>query len=200
MPSGRSPPPFGFGIITRRTGPGRYVLETNSSRKPTSHASRPDASIAAKVTPWRRQARESTQDIGYTSNDEGECNSQSENLSGVEAVVSVDRFPSFEGAEGSDILTVALRLLGSGADDTPPSAPRNSKLFQLWVIRVGRCIVLFHPAIKPSYARIRLGRRSVRLPRCKQTTVPTRLLDYSRVNQGMDAIDNYAVAPSKNGS
>jgi catechol-2,3-dioxygenase len=27
---------------TRRTGPGRYVFETNSSRKPASHASRPD--------------------------------------------------------------------------------------------------------------------------------------------------------------
>jgi len=51
MPSGRSPPPFGFGIITRRTGLGRYVLETNSLRKPSSHASRPDVSIAAKVTP-----------------------------------------------------------------------------------------------------------------------------------------------------
>jgi hypothetical protein len=40
-------------------------------------------------------------------------------LRGVETVVSVDRFRS-EGAEGSDILTVALRLGGSGADDTPP--------------------------------------------------------------------------------
>jgi hypothetical protein len=48
-----------------------------------------------------------------------------ENLSGIEAVVSVDRFSSSEGAEGSDILTVALRLVGSGVDDTPPSAPRN---------------------------------------------------------------------------
>src|SRR6516165_3847144 len=33
-----------------------------------------------------------------------------ENLGGVEAVVSVDRFSNSEGAEGSDILTVALRL------------------------------------------------------------------------------------------
>jgi hypothetical protein len=33
-------------------------------------------------------------------------------------------------------LTVALRLVGSGADDTPPSAPPNSKLFQLWVTSV----------------------------------------------------------------
>jgi hypothetical protein len=57
-----------------------------------------------------------------------------ENLRGVEAVVSVDRFSKSEGAEGSDFLTVALRLVGSGADDTPPSAPRNSKLCQLWVL------------------------------------------------------------------
>src|SRR5215468_5200036 len=34
MPSARSPSPFGFGIITRRTGSGRYVFETNSSRQP----------------------------------------------------------------------------------------------------------------------------------------------------------------------
>ncbi len=45
MPSGRSPP-FGFGIITRRTGSGRYVFETSSSRKPASHTSRPCSSIA----------------------------------------------------------------------------------------------------------------------------------------------------------
>src|SRR6516165_7869265 len=47
-----------------------------------------------------------------------------ENLRGVEAVASVDRFFNSEGAEGSDILTVALRLAGSGADDRPPSATR----------------------------------------------------------------------------
>jgi hypothetical protein len=56
-----------------------------------------------------------------------------ENLRGVEAAVSVDRFSNSEGAEGSDISTVALWLVGSRADDTPPSAPRNSKLCQLWV-------------------------------------------------------------------
>jgi hypothetical protein len=54
-------------------------------------------------------------------------------LRGVEAVVSVDRFSNSEGAEGSDILAVALRLVGSGADDTPPSGQRNAKLCQLWV-------------------------------------------------------------------
>src|SRR5438132_2481453 len=31
-PSPRSPPPTGFGIITRRTGSGRYVFETSASR------------------------------------------------------------------------------------------------------------------------------------------------------------------------
>jgi hypothetical protein len=56
-----------------------------------------------------------------------------ENLRGVEAVVSVDRLSSSEGAEGSEISTVTLRLIGSAAEDTPPSAPRNSKLRQLWV-------------------------------------------------------------------
>jgi hypothetical protein len=86
-----------------------------------------------------RQARESTNDVGYPSNDEGESNRNTENLRGVEAVVSIDRFSSSEGAEGSDILTVTLRLVGSGADDTPPSAPRNSKLCQLWVKSVALC-------------------------------------------------------------
>ena len=62
-----------------------------------------------------------------------------ENLRGVEAVVSVDRISNSEGAEGSDISTVALRLVGSGADDTPPSAPRNSKLCQLWVLAGSKC-------------------------------------------------------------
>jgi hypothetical protein len=37
-----------------------------------------------------------------------------ENLRGVEAVVSVDRFSNSGEAEGSDIFTVALRLAGSG--------------------------------------------------------------------------------------
>src|ERR1700738_3711448 len=38
-------------IIPRRTGSGRYVFETSSSRRPPSHASRPDASICAKLIP-----------------------------------------------------------------------------------------------------------------------------------------------------
>src|SRR5436190_14508189 len=50
IPSGRSPP-FGFGMLTRRIGLGRYVFETSSSRSPANHASRPDRSMSAKVTP-----------------------------------------------------------------------------------------------------------------------------------------------------
>src|SRR5262245_63546853 len=50
MPSGRSPP-SGLGIITRRTGSGRYVLEAKSSRRPASHASTPCSSISAKLIP-----------------------------------------------------------------------------------------------------------------------------------------------------
>ena len=50
MPSGRSPP-SAFGIITRRTGSGRYVFATKSSRRPASHASRPCSSICAKSHP-----------------------------------------------------------------------------------------------------------------------------------------------------
>src|ERR1700680_2831611 len=70
MPSARSPPPFGFGIITRRTGSGRYVFKTSSSRKPASHASRPCSSIRAKLTPIHaRSARIGAgQPIGVTQN------------------------------------------------------------------------------------------------------------------------------------
>jgi hypothetical protein len=50
MPSGRLPPP-GFGIITRRTGCGRYVFATRSSRRAASHSSKPDASIVSNVIP-----------------------------------------------------------------------------------------------------------------------------------------------------
>jgi hypothetical protein len=34
----------GFGMLTRRTGLGRYVFETSSSRSPASHAALPDKS------------------------------------------------------------------------------------------------------------------------------------------------------------
>ena len=37
--------------FTRRTGSGRYVFETRSSRKPANQASTPAASICLKVTP-----------------------------------------------------------------------------------------------------------------------------------------------------
>src|ERR1700745_3333923 len=40
MPSGRSPP-FAFGIITRRAGSGRHVLETSSARKCATHPAAP---------------------------------------------------------------------------------------------------------------------------------------------------------------
>src|ERR1700726_2024756 len=49
-PSGRAPPPA-LGSAPRRTGSGRYVFETSSSRKPANQASTPDASICLKVTP-----------------------------------------------------------------------------------------------------------------------------------------------------
>lgn len=49
MPSGRSPP--GFGIITRRTGWGRYLFASSSSRRPVNQFSARDASVSAKVIP-----------------------------------------------------------------------------------------------------------------------------------------------------
>jgi hypothetical protein len=51
MPSGRSPSPFAFGIVTRRTGSGWYVFEISSSRRPANHPSSPFASIIANVIP-----------------------------------------------------------------------------------------------------------------------------------------------------
>src|SRR6516164_285046 len=66
MPSGRSPP-SGFGMDTRRTGSGRYVFETSSSRSPASHLSRPDASIAeGHVVRARRTRICSGKRIGVT--------------------------------------------------------------------------------------------------------------------------------------
>ena len=50
MPSDRSPPP-GFGIVTRRTACGLYVLPRSSSRSPDNHSSSPDASIISKLCP-----------------------------------------------------------------------------------------------------------------------------------------------------
>jgi hypothetical protein len=44
-------------MIARRTGSGRYVFETCSSRKLASHGSTPDASICAKATPSTLAAR-----------------------------------------------------------------------------------------------------------------------------------------------
>jgi hypothetical protein len=50
MPNGRLPPP-GFGIITRSTGCGLYVLSRNCSLMPDNHSSKPSDSICSKVTP-----------------------------------------------------------------------------------------------------------------------------------------------------
>src|SRR3954470_11360440 len=51
IPSGRSPFPPGFGIITRRTGAGLYVFSIRSFLTSDNHSSRPAASIIAKLTP-----------------------------------------------------------------------------------------------------------------------------------------------------
>jgi hypothetical protein len=50
-------PPFALGIITRRTGSGRYVFETSSARKPANHASRPCSSMRENVIPSTRCTR-----------------------------------------------------------------------------------------------------------------------------------------------
>jgi hypothetical protein len=50
IPSGLSPIPPGVGIITSRTGEGRYGCKTSSSRRLTNHASTPVKSMSAKVT------------------------------------------------------------------------------------------------------------------------------------------------------
>src|SRR5215471_1081144 len=51
IPSGRSPLPPGFGIITLRTGAGRYVFSCSSFLMPDSHSSSPSASTCSNVTP-----------------------------------------------------------------------------------------------------------------------------------------------------
>src|ERR1700733_7476814 len=51
IPSGRSPLPPGFGIITRRTGAGRYVFLIRSFLIADSPSSSPSASIIPNVAP-----------------------------------------------------------------------------------------------------------------------------------------------------
>src|SRR6185295_7082456 len=63
MPSGRSPP-FVLGIITRRTGSGRYVFETSSARKPANHASRPCSSMRANPIHTRCTRINASEPIG----------------------------------------------------------------------------------------------------------------------------------------
>src|SRR5216684_930811 len=50
IPSGRSPPP-GFGMITRRTGCGLYVLLRSSSLRPFIHSPNPRDSMVSKLSP-----------------------------------------------------------------------------------------------------------------------------------------------------
>ena len=69
MPSGREPPP-GLGMLIRRTGSGRYVLETRSSRRPASHsfhACRLDHGERHPVHPRRSRIRASKR-IGMSEN------------------------------------------------------------------------------------------------------------------------------------
>jgi hypothetical protein len=49
IPRGRSPPP-GFGIITLRTGAGRYVCPISSFLTAASHLSRPRDSMLSKLS------------------------------------------------------------------------------------------------------------------------------------------------------
>ena len=51
IPSGRSPLPPGLGIITLRTGAGRYAFSIRSFLMLDSHSSSPFASIFSNVTP-----------------------------------------------------------------------------------------------------------------------------------------------------
>src|SRR6516164_136999 len=114
--------------IASRTSPGKSShckpSTTNNSAAVTTSTAHPIGGAKLAKAPMTSDTPAMTK---------ASASRNTENLRGVEAVVSVDRFPNSEGAEGSDILTVALWLVGSGADDTPPSAPRNSKLCQLWI-------------------------------------------------------------------
>jgi hypothetical protein len=112
--------------IASRTRPGKsshcQPSTTNNSAAVTTSTAHPIGGAKLAKAPMTSDTPAMTK---------ASASRNTENLRGVETVVSVDRFSNSEGAEGSDILTVALRLVGSRADDTPPSAPRNSKLCQL---------------------------------------------------------------------
>jgi hypothetical protein len=111
--------------IASRTSPGKsshcQPSTTNSSAAVTTSTAHPIGAKLAKA-PMTSDRPAMTKAV---------ASRNTENLSGLEAVVSVDRFSNSEEAEGSDILTVALRLVGSGADDTPSSTLRSSKPRQL---------------------------------------------------------------------
>jgi len=108
--------------IASRTSPGKsshcQPSTTNSSVAVTTSTAHPIGGAKLAKAPM-------TSDIPAMT--KASASRIAENLRGAEAAVSIDRFSNPEGAEGSDILTVALRLVGSGTDDTPPSAPRNAK-------------------------------------------------------------------------
>jgi hypothetical protein len=112
--------------IASRTSPGKsshcQPSTTNNSAAVTTSTAHPIGGAKLVKAPMTSDTPAMTKAI---------ASRNTENLRGVEAIVSVDRFSNSEGAEGSDILTVAPWLVGSGADDTPSSAPRNSKPRQL---------------------------------------------------------------------
>ncbi len=94
--------------IASRTSPGRsnhcQPSTTNNSAAVTTSTTHPIGGAKLVKAPM-------TSDRPATPN--ASASRTTENLRGAEAVVPVDRFSNSGGAEGSDILTVALRLVGS---------------------------------------------------------------------------------------
>ena len=120
--------------IASRTSPGKsshcQPSTTNNSAAVTTSTAHPIGGAKLAKAPM-------TSDTPATM--KASASRNTENLRSVEAV-SVDGFSKSEGAEGSDILTVTLRLVGSGADTTfgtaeleCQSARRNSRHF--WPVR-----------------------------------------------------------------
>src|SRR5262249_40107665 len=95
--------------IASRTSPGKsshcQPSTTNNSAAVTTSTAQPIGGAKLVMAPM-------TSDTPATT--KASASRNAENLRGVEAVVFVDRFSNSEGAEGSDILTVALRLVGPG--------------------------------------------------------------------------------------
>src|SRR6476646_10734984 len=120
-------PTFGRGVpktgIASRTSPGKsshcQPSATNNSTAVTTSTAHPIGGAKLAKAPMTSDTPAMTK---------ASASRNTENLRAVEAVISVERFSNSEGAEGSDILTVALRLVAAGAHDTPASAPRSLKL------------------------------------------------------------------------